>query len=83
MDEYSRRESIVSYFPKDLSIETTTECNLNCVMCWRAIGAIHDLKHLPTEQLQQLVPYLRQAEFIQLHGNGEPLLSPAFWRALG
>lgn len=82
MDEESRWNSIVSYFPKDLSIETTTECNLNCVMCWRAIGAIPDRKHLPIEQLEQLVPYLRQAEFIQLHGNGEPLLSPAFWRAL-
>jgi MoaA/NifB/PqqE/SkfB family radical SAM enzyme len=80
--ELNRPESIVSYFPKDLSIETTTECNLNCVMCWRAVGAIPDPKHLPTKQLDQWVPYLRQAEFIQLHGNGEPLLSPAFWRAL-
>ena len=81
-NEYSRRELIVSYFPKDLAIETTTLCNLNCVMCWHAIGAVPDRKHLPTEQLEQLVPYLRQAEFIQLHGFGEPLLSPALWRAL-
>ena len=80
--ELNRPESIVSYFPKDLSIETTTECNLHCVMCTRAIGAIPDRKHLPTEQLDQLVPYLRHAEFIQLHGTGEPLLSPSFWRAL-
>ena len=80
--EHNHRESIVSYFPKDLSIETTTECNLNCVMCFRAVGAIADPKHLPTEQLEEWAPYLRQAEFIQLHGNGEPLLSPAFWRGL-
>jgi MoaA/NifB/PqqE/SkfB family radical SAM enzyme len=81
-DEYGRRDSIVPYFPKDLTIETTTDCNLNCVMCWRHSGGILDRKHLPTEQLEQLVPYLRQAQFIQLHGCGEPLLSPAFWRAL-
>jgi MoaA/NifB/PqqE/SkfB family radical SAM enzyme len=81
-DEHSRRDSIVTYFPRDLSIETTTHCNLDCVMCVRNSGAAFDLKHLPIEQLEQWVPYLRQAQFIQLHGDGEPLLSPAFWRAL-
>ena len=32
--------------------------------------------------LDALGAYIRRADAIQLHGNGEPLLSQSFWRAL-
>ena len=68
--------------PTKLTIETTSVCNLRCVMCPQAIGAIHRPKHLPESMVQRLEPALRSAKYVELHGIGEPLLSPAFWRML-
>jgi MoaA/NifB/PqqE/SkfB family radical SAM enzyme len=51
-------------------------------MCPQAIGAVHRPKHLPDTLIERLQPALRSAKYVELHGIGEPLLSPAFWRFL-
>ena len=51
-------------------------------MCAHAIGGVGQPKHLPVEIMEAVVEPLSSATAVQLHGIGEPLSSPAFWRAL-
>ncbi len=70
-------------YPKSLNIETTSICNLKCVMCTQSAEDFGRAKvHLSENTLEQLKPYILNAEFIQLHGIGEPTLSPSFWKCL-
>ena len=74
---------IVAPLPRKITIETTSVCNLRCVMCPQATGAVHRPKHLPEEMVQRLMPLLESGRYFELHGIGEPMLSPAFWRIVG
>lgn len=70
-------------YPKSLNIETTSICNLKCVMCTQSAENFGRAKvHLSDTVLEQLKPYILNAEQIQLHGIGEPTLSPVFWKCL-
>jgi len=80
--EVWRRPGRVESFPAKLTIETTSVCNLRCVMCPHAVGANSRPKHMPEFLLNKLTPALRHAGDVQLHVLGEPLASPAFWEAL-
>jgi|SRR5580658_2083088 MoaA/NifB/PqqE/SkfB family radical SAM enzyme len=68
--------------PALLTIESTSICNLRCVMCPHAIDAVDRPKHMPAEIIDRLKGPMGLAREAQLHGIGEPLASPAFWRAL-
>lgn len=76
------RTAIAGRMPRDLTIETTSRCQLRCVMCPHAVGAVHRPGHFPDGLLPQMGDALDVAERVQLHGIGEPLLSPAFWAML-
>ena len=65
--------------PPTMTVESSSWCNLRCVMCPHAINAVHRPKHIEPELVQSLEKYIRQARSIQLHGIGEPFASPAFW----
>lgn len=65
-----------------LTLESTSVCNLRCVMCPQATGGVHRPKHLEPLIIEKLAEPLATVERIQLHGIGEPLFSPAFWRTL-
>ena len=55
-----------------LQIETSMNCNLECVMCpWIDIHN-HD-KHLSMETFEHIRPYLSLAQEVDLTGGGEPL----------
>lgn len=70
-------------YPKSLNIETTSICNLKCVMCTHSSSDFGRQKINLTEKIfTQLVEYVKNAEYIQLHGIGEPTLSPMFWKLL-
>lgn len=68
--------------PRMITLETTSRCNLRCVMCPHAINAVDRPKHLEEGTIEGLQRFLAQARSLQLHGIGEPLASPAFWRSL-
>jgi MoaA/NifB/PqqE/SkfB family radical SAM enzyme len=74
--------AVVQSTPATVTIESTSICNLRCVMCPHAIGAVDRPKHMPEELIPRLSGPLAAARDVQLHGIGEPLASPAFWRAL-
>ena len=72
----------VSSSPIVLGLETTSRCNLRCVMCPHAIDAVDRPKHLEECLILSLDKVISQSSVIQLHGIGEPLTSPVFWSML-
>jgi MoaA/NifB/PqqE/SkfB family radical SAM enzyme len=69
-------------FPRNLTIETSSSCNLKCVMCPQSIGLVKRPKKMPLFLLEKLSDQISYASTISLHGIGEPLLSESFWRLL-
>jgi len=65
--------------PPTLTLESTSWCNLRCVMCPHAINGVHRPKHMEPELAQSIERFIRQSRSVQLHGIGEPLASRAFW----
>jgi len=68
--------------PFDIQLETTTKCNLACIMCSRQKyhGAGKHLEHPVLERVQaELVPY---AQNFCISSFGEPLLYPDIGRLL-
>lgn len=70
-------------FPKLLIIETASICNLKCVMCPQTAEDFGRPKiFLQDQYINSLIPYVKEARDIQLHGIGEPLISKGFWELL-
>lgn len=82
MQEYRDGAIVVKSTPRMLTIETTSRCNLKCVMCPHGIGAVNRPKHLEDDLADGLARFIRRSSHIQLHGIGEPLNSPSFWKTL-
>lgn len=68
--------------PRRLTLETSSRCNLRCVMCPQAINAVNRPKYMDEDLVSALNTFILQSRQVQLHGIGEPLLSPAFWSIL-
>lgn len=83
LEEFRAGKVVLDSTPCKLTLETTSRCNLQCVMCVHAIDGVNRPKHLEESISARLAPYIARAGDIQLHGIGEPLNSPAFWRCLG
>ncbi|MBE0596611.1 MAG: radical SAM/SPASM family putative metalloenzyme maturase [Desulfuromonadales bacterium] len=69
--------------PSKLFVETTTRCNLNCVMCMKQSAqsfADGDLQPATFAALESAFPHL---EALILNGIGEPLLSRRLERFIG
>lgn len=75
-------QTVVSHLPARVTLETTSICNLRCVMCPHAIDAVDRPKHMPEALFERMRPGSQMARWIQLNGIGEPLASPALWYAL-
>jgi MoaA/NifB/PqqE/SkfB family radical SAM enzyme len=64
-------------WPSKLFVETTTRCNLNCIMCvkqtWDRSMMEGDMTDETFAALEQVFPHL---EALILNGIGEPLLDP-------
>lgn len=80
--ELAAQNTSIESLPTQVSVETTSICNLRCVMCGHAIGDVKRLKHMPNDQIDALRPALEVADSIQLHGIGEPTASPSFWKIM-
>lgn len=68
--------------PLEASIEITTRCNLNCLMCPRqAIN--RPLKDMKFSLFKKIIDEMKDyAELVYLHGLGEPLLCSQFFKFL-
>ncbi len=74
-----KREIICAHPPAKLTIETSAACNLRCVMCWNRMDPPARPPFLFPDAAKKIEPFYAKAHTIELHGNGEPLISPAFW----
>jgi MoaA/NifB/PqqE/SkfB family radical SAM enzyme len=85
LDAERCRAALCTCRPRYVSLETSADCNFNCVMC-----AYHDedLKKRVNAGIDydispDSIDYiLSSAEIVAPFGAGEPLLKPAFWRCL-
>jgi len=68
----------LSALPVLVTVDTTSVCNLKCVMCPHGIMEI-EKKHLAPELFSRTLPFIPFACEIQLYGLGEPLTSSSFW----
>jgi MoaA/NifB/PqqE/SkfB family radical SAM enzyme len=80
--EFKTGVQVVTSVPYTFTLETTTFCNLQCVMCHHGNGAMPTRDHLDTAVIAKLSNFLSHAKWIQVYGVGEPLLSPSFWKTL-
>lgn len=82
MQEFKSGVLEVRSTPRMITLETSSRCNLRCVMCPHAINAVQRPRHLDVEIVQRLGRFIHQSSSLQLHGIGEPLASPGFWQTL-
>ena len=82
LEEFANGVVQLKSSPRMLTIETTSRCNLRCVMCPHGINAVDRPKHMDESLANKLSSFINQAKHIQLHGIGEPLNSPSFWEMI-
>jgi MoaA/NifB/PqqE/SkfB family radical SAM enzyme len=80
--ELRLKSRILRAMPCEITIESTTFCNLRCVMCEHSQEGMVVRRHFPEHLVDRLAPLLPTASRFQLHSLGEPLMSPAFWKIL-
>ncbi len=79
-----KRPDVTSCMPTTIHLETTTKCNLSCIMCPRTNLSTHPTLQDPNRwnrvlSLEEYKTILRQFDRLQsirLHGLGEPLTNP-------
>lgn len=64
-------------YPVELSLGTTSFCNLKCIQCPREDNENNRLpynEHLSLEYFQSMENYIKQAKDVYLYGLGEPMI---------
>ncbi len=80
--ELRLKSRVLTAMPCEITIESTTFCNLRCVMCEHSQDGMVVKRHFPEHLVDRLAPFMSAASRFQLHSLGEPLMSPAFWKIL-
>jgi len=76
---------ICMHAPSIFGIEITTLCNMHppCAMCFRNIpNYVPNMTHISESIVENLNPFLKNAQVVLLHGTGEPLLCPTLFDVL-
>jgi len=82
VSSYLAGKAILSGFPVEMAIETTSRCNLACTMCPRR-ETITKLGDMSFELLKKIIDESKDyVELVYLHGRGEPLLHPELARMI-
>ncbi|MDR1487040.1 MAG: radical SAM protein [Deltaproteobacteria bacterium] len=82
ISDLESRAEILTCTPWKLGFETTSMCNLQCIMCLHVFSPLGNGKHFDLEKLTLFEDYIARAGEFQLMGCGEPLISPAFWKIM-
>lgn len=75
LDTYNRLNYRIPGRPRQVQLEVTNRCNLDCPMCPREVMDI-ELEHMEWGTFKQVVDKLHGDEDITLTGWGEPFLHP-------
>ena len=81
--ELDARAEVLTCTPWKIGLESTSVCNLQCIMCPHVFAHPRSGKHFNIKSLEGLEQYIAAAGEFQLMGGGEPLISPAFWKIMG
>lgn len=75
--EISNNISVVKSYPEEITISTTTRCNMNppCVICERNLRTTDDERDLDEKVLKKIKHIFKFADKIYLHCGGEPLMT--------
>jgi len=79
--DYDPETGRLAHPPRQLYIEITSRCNLDCVHCSKDYGRFRG-QDLSEQALEKLAPWLAQARFVNLNVTGEPMLAAGFERAI-
>ena len=74
-DTFQRLFYILPLKPRQVQIEITNRCNMDCPMCPREVLDI-ELEHMDWDKFITVVDKLTERESITLTGWGEPFLHP-------
>ncbi len=69
---------ILTSYPSQLQMETTSFCNAQCIMCSHYYAGNQGAREMGEEMHQRLLELLPYLDVIILHGNGEPFLGKGF-----
>lgn len=75
--EIENRISVVKSYPEEITISTTTRCNMEppCVICERNLRT-KDLEYdIDANAIERIKPIFKYADRIYLHCGGEPLMT--------
>jgi MoaA/NifB/PqqE/SkfB family radical SAM enzyme len=76
-------ENTVPPDPEQISLEITTRCNLDCVMCPHGLPNGMLIKKDASDALiDSLLATIDEVKYWHPIGTGEPLLAPGFWRII-
>ena len=75
LDTLHRLFYILPLKPRQVQIEITNRCNMDCPMCPREVLDI-ELEHMDWDKFVTVVDKLKERENITLTGWGEPFLHP-------
>ncbi|VAX23621.1 hypothetical protein MNBD_NITROSPINAE01-378 [hydrothermal vent metagenome] len=82
-EEWQKGATTVTSTPRIVTIETTSVCNIKCVMCPHGLDDKNmTYEHFPENLVPKLKEVIHNASIVQLHGLGEPMMNPAFWDML-
>ncbi len=75
---------VLDYYPKVIDVAISKRCNISCLFCIAkqfdyAKGAGIDEPDIHTSLLDKLKDVFREADYVHLSSNGEPLMSEVFW----
>ncbi|MDP8230014.1 MAG: glycosyltransferase [Candidatus Gorgyraea atricola] len=75
--EIENNISVVRSYPEEITIATTTRCNMNppCVMCEKNLRTKEMEYDIDVDVLERIKPIFRHADRIYLHCGGEPLMT--------
>jgi len=75
LDTFKRLRYSLPLKPRQVQIEITNRCNMDCPMCPREVLDI-ELEHMDWDKFLTVVDKLKERENITLTGWGEPFLHP-------
>lgn len=82
--EVENNISIVRSYPEEITISTTTRCNMNppCVMCEKNLRT-REIEHdIDADVLERIKPIFKYADRIYLHCGGEPLMTEKIFNVI-
>jgi len=84
VNDYFMKKSVLNGFPTVAEIETTSICNLKCIMCGRNFGGTAKKRqHMDFDLFKEIIDQSKgKMELAILHAGGEPLMQPNIFKMI-